>query len=1058
MPTRIEIALKKAVRDARGERIKREIEHFLHLPVDEVTTLDVYTVDAVLSPAELEQAAAGPFSDPVIQEWSIDRPAPLSISPPEGESTPCPLPLGEGLGEGKAAGFDFAVEVGFRPGVTDNVGRTAREAVEYLTGRPFADGEGVYYSVQYLIKGSALPLTPSHEGRGDTISPSPLVDPTNGPEGEGRGEGGLCLADVEKVATGLLCNTLIQRYSILPAAEFVAKRGFPAYVPKVTGQAKAEVREIDLEVTDDELMRISKEGVLALTLEEMRIIQAHYRDPKILAEREKIGLGAKPTDVELECLAQTWSEHCKHKIFAGTVQYEDEQGNRQEIKSLFKSFIQRTTKDVREKLGTKDFCLSVFKDNAGVIRFNDKHSLVFKVETHNSPSALDPYGGALTGIVGVNRDPFGTGQGARLIFNTDVFCFADPFYAKPLPSRLLHPRRIYEGVVEGVEHGGNKSGIPTVNGSLVFDERFAGKPLVFCGTAGMMPAEVNGQPGHEKSIKPGDLIVMTGGRIGKDGIHGATFSSEELNENSPVTAVQIGDPITQKRMFDFLIRARDKGLYRFITDNGAGGLSSSIGEMAGECGGCRMDLSRAPLKYPGLNPWEILISEAQERMSLAVPPEHIDAFLAMAKRFSCEATVLGEFTDSGVFHILHGDRTVAWLPMEFMHEGLPPMQLPAKWSPPRHDEPVVEIKGDYTADLEALLASLNICSKESVVRRYDHEVQGGSVVKPFTGVANDGPSDAAVVRPILDSFEGVVTAHGICPRYSDIDTYHMTANAIDEAMRNYVAVGGSLDLVAGLDNFCWCDPVYSDKTPDGPYKMAQLVRSNQALYDVCMEYNLPLISGKDSMKNDFYDGTTKISIPPTLLFSVIGKMEDARLAVTMDVKRPGDLVYLLGVTKDELGGSEYLAQKGFVGNSVPKVDAQTALAGYRGYHGALNKGLVASCHDLSDGGLAVAAAESAFAGGFGMQIDLAKVAFAGDAAGRTDAVLLFSESASRLLVTVRPEKAAAFEAAVAGTVCARIGEVKADASFGITGLNGTPVVKSEIAELKAAWQTPLKDL
>ncbi|MGE3260067.1 MAG: AIR synthase-related protein, partial [Geobacter sp.] len=716
--------------------------------------------------------------------------------------------------------------------------------------------------------------------------------------------------------TGLLCNTLIQRYSILSAADFVAKRGFPTTVPKVTGETKGQVREIDLEVSDEELVRISKEGVLALTLEEMKIIQAHYRDPQVLAERAQQGLSNKPTDVELECLAQTWSEHCKHKIFAATVQYEDEQGNRQEIKSLFKSFIQRTTKEVRERMGEQDFCLSVFKDNAGVITFDDNNSLVFKVETHNSPSALDPYGGALTGIVGVNRDPFGTGQGSKLIFNTDVFCFADPFYDKPLPSRLLHPRRIFEGVVEGVEHGGNKSGIPTVNGSIVFDERFAGKPLVFCGTAGLMPATVNGIPGHEKSIQPGDLIVMTGGRIGKDGIHGATFSSEELNENSPVTAVQIGDPITQKRMFDFLIRARDKGLYRFITDNGAGGLSSSIGEMSGECNGCRMDLAKAPLKYPGLDPWEILISEAQERMSLAVPPEKLDEFMAMATRFGCEATVLGEFTDSGIFHIQYGDKTVAWLPMAFMHEGLPPMQIPAKWQPPVNPEAPAQDKDNWTPDLLELMGRLNICSKESVVRRYDHEVQGGSVVKPFSGVTNDGPSDAAVVRPILDSFRGVVVSHGICPRYSDIDAYHMAANAIDEALRNYVAVGGNPEHWAGLDNFCWCDPVLSDKTPDGPYKMAQLVRANQALLDYCVPLNLPLISGKDSMKNDFYDGTTKISIPPTLLFSVIGTIPDARCAVTMDFKRPGDIICLLGDTKHELGGSEYLAMQGYTGSKV----------------------------------------------------------------------------------------------------------------------------------------------
>ncbi|GLI36568.1 phosphoribosylformylglycinamidine synthase subunit PurL [Geobacter hydrogenophilus] len=996
MARRIEIALREGVRDARGERIKREIEHFLHLPVDAVRTIDVYTVDAKLSEDELVKAASEPFCDPVIQVWSIDRPL--------------------------AAGFDFLVEVGYRPGVTDNVGRTGREAIEYITGRPLEAGEGVYTSVQYLLKG------------------------------------GLSRTDVERIARDLLGNALIQRFVVLDVTEFAAQGGVPAYIPKVQGETKAQVRDIDLEVSDQELMRISKEGVLALTLEEMKIIQAHYRDPKVQEGRRSQGLGAKPTDVELECLAQTWSEHCKHKIFAGTVHYEDEQGNRQEIKSLFKSFIQRTTKDVREKLGDNDFCLSVFKDNAGVIRFNDDWSLVFKVETHNSPSALDPYGGALTGIVGVNRDPFGTGKGSKLIFNTDVFCFADPFYDKPLPTRLLHPRRIFEGVVEGVEHGGNKSGIPTVNGSLVFDERFAGKPLVFCGTAGIMPATLNGEPAHEKSIKPGDLIVMTGGRIGKDGIHGATFSSEELNENSPVTAVQIGDPITQKRMFDFLIRARDKGLYRFITDNGAGGLSSSIGEMSGECGGCRMDLAKAPLKYPGLDPWEILISEAQERMSLAVPPEKIDEFLAMAKRFNVEATVLGEFTDSGYFHILYGDRTVAWLPMEFMHEGLPPMQLPAKWTPPSHEEPTVVAKGDYTADLKALLGSLNICSKESVVRRYDHEVQGGSVVKPFTGVANDGPSDAAVVRPILDSFEGVVVAHGICPRYSDIDTYHMTANAIDEALRNYVAVGGSLDLVAGLDNFCWCDPVTSEKTPDGEYKMAQLVRANQALYDVCLAYNIPLISGKDSMKNDFYDGATKISIPPTILFSVIGKIEDARRSVTMDVKRPGDIVYLLGRTGNELGGSEYLALQGAIGNSVPTVNPEKALKRYQALHQAITDGLVASCHDLSDGGLAVALAEKAFAGGYGISADLGQVLWKGDDAARTDTALLFSESASRHLVTVRPENRDDFESIMAGNCFACIGEVTGEGTVTVTGLSGATVVKAGIDELKEAWQSPLREL
>jgi phosphoribosylformylglycinamidine synthase len=996
MVRRIEIALREDARDARGERIKREILHFFKHPVENVRTIDVYTVDADLSDQELEKAATGPFCDQVIQTYSIERPA--------------------------AKNFDFLVEVGFRPGVTDNVGRTAREAIEYITGRPFQPEEGVYTSVQYLFTGP------------------------------------LSLADVQGIATGLLCNTLIQRFQILDFNAFAAQGGVDSQVPKVTGESRAMVREIDLEITDDDLMRISREGVLALTLEEMRIIQAHYRDPQVLSMRRPMGLGGKPTDVELEALAQTWSEHCKHKIFSGTVQYEDEHGNRSEISSLFKSFIQRTTKEVREKLADKDFCLSVFKDNAGVIRFDDNWSLVFKVETHNSPSALDPYGGALTGIVGVNRDPFGTGKGAKLIFNTDVFCFADPFYDKPLPPRLLHPRRIYEGVVEGVEHGGNKSGIPTVNGSIVFDPRFAGKPLVFCGTAGIMPALINGEPSHLKKINPGDLIVMAGGRIGKDGIHGATFSSEELSESSPVSAVQIGDPITQKRMFDFLIRARDLGLYNFITDNGAGGLSSSVGEMSSECGGCRMDLSRAPLKYPGLDPWEILISEAQERMSMAVPPEKIDKFTTMAESYGVEVTILGEFNDSGYFHILHGSRTVAYLQVAFMHGGLPPMQLQAKWEPPRHVEPTVEVKTDYTEDLLKLLSSLNVCSKESVVRRYDHEVQGGSIIKPFTGATNDGPSDGAVVRPILDSFAGVVTAHGICPRYSDIDTYHMTANSVDEGLRNYVAVGGSLDLVAGLDNFCWCDPVLSEKTPDGLYKMAQLVRANQALYDVCLDYSLPLISGKDSMKNDFHDGSTKISIPPTILFSVIGRIEDVRKAVSMDVKRAGDLVYLLGKTGSELGGSEYFAMKGFIGNGVPIVDTKKAYRRYRAFHEAVMAGVVASCHDLSDGGLAVAAAETAFAGGYGLTIDLAQILWKGDQEVKNDAALLFSESASRHLVTVHPDNRERFEEIMSGNCFASIGVVTEEPQLTIKGLGSGIVVKAGVEELKKAWQDTLRDL
>jgi phosphoribosylformylglycinamidine synthase len=703
-------------------------------------------------------------------------------------------------------------------------------------------------------------------------------------------------------------------------------------------------------------------------------------------------------------------------------------------------------------MGAEDWCLSVFSDNAGIIRFNDDWNLVFKVETHNSPSALDPYGGALTGIVGVNRDPFGCGRGAKLIFNTDVFCFAPPDYAKPLPKRILHPRRIYEGVREGVEHGGNKSGIPTVNGCLVFDERYLGKPLVYCGTGGIMPARINGEPTHTKEILPGDLIVMTGGRIGKDGIHGATFSSEELHEGSPVTAVQIGDPITQKKMTDFLLVARDLGLYRAITDNGAGGLSSSVGETATLSGGCELDLKAAPLKYPGLNPWEILISESQERMTLAVDPARIDAFLCLARKMGCEATVLGRYTDSGWFHIRYGEETVVYLEMKFLHDGLPQMNLRAAWAPPRHAEPDFPEPPDLGGALMEMLSRLNICSKESVVRQYDHEVQGGSVVKPLTGVVNDGPSDAAVIRPLLDSFEGIVVANGICPRYSDIDAYHMAAAAIDEAVRNAIAVGASLDRMAGLDNFCWCDPVRSEKTPDGEYKLAQLVRANEALYAITTAYGVPCISGKDSMKNDYQIGETRISIPPTLLFSTLAKMEDVRKAVTMDVKRPGDLVYVLGKTYRELGGSEWYALHGAIGNDVPQVRTETAKTLYEALSRAIRAGLVASCHDCSDGGLGMALAETAFAGGLGLEVDLKSVPAEG--IGRDDE-LLFSESQSRFVVTVHPDAREAFEAALAGSAFARIGQVIAEEDLRIEGLGGKRIIDQELAELKAAWQKTL---
>ena len=985
---RVEVAVKEGVRDPAGEAAKLEIRDSLSLSVDSVRVIDVYNIDAKLSPDELELVREELFTDPIIQESSSDKPL--------------------------ARDFTWLIEVGYQPGVTDNVGKTAAEGIADTIGRPLATGESVYTSRQYAIKG---------ELTGD---------------------------QVETICRKLLANALIQRWSILAGEDAARLEREPLLgLPLVRLGEVAPVREYDLNVDDATLMDISAKGVLALDLREMRAISSYYEQSSVRHEREKIELPPNPTDAELESLAQTWSEHCKHKIFNARIRYTVENGVTEVVDSLFNSYIRRSTEEIAERV---DWLLSVFHDNAGVIKLDEDWSLVMKVETHNTPSALDPYGGAITGIVGVNRDPLGTGIGSKLIFNTDVFCFARPDYSRPLPPRLLHPRRIMKGVHIGVRDGANQSGVPDVNGAIVFDERYAGKPLVFCGTGGLMPALVCGRPSHEKKADPGDLIVMVGGRIGKDGIHGATFSSEELHEESPAGAVQIGDPITQKKMVDFLLEARDAGLYQCITDNGAGGLSSSVGEMARFSGGCELHLDRAPLKYAGLAPWEILLSEAQERMTLAVLPEKIDRFLDLARRRSVEATVLGTFTDSGRFHVLYAGKTVAYLSMEFLHEGVPKMELEAEWTPPRHPEPDFPDPPDLTDDLKAVLGRLNVCSKESFVRQYDHEVQGGSVLKPFVGAENDGPGDASIVRPVLGSERGIVVACGICPRYSDIDTYHMMACAIDEAVRNAICVGAKIGRMAGLDNFCWPDPVQSEKTPDGKYKLAQLVRACRALYDYCTAYDVPCISGKDSMKNDYRVGDTKISVPATVLFTVVGIIEDVKKAVSMDAKRPRDIVYVVGETRDEIGASEYLAAKGCIGNNVPKVDAKVARATYEALSRAIEQGIVASCHDVSDGGLGVALAETAFAGGLGMKVDLSQVP---GAVGRNDTAL-FSETQSRFVVTVAPENRNRFESVMEGCTFAPVGTVTEDESFSVTGLNGRQVVRSNIHELKQAWQTPLK--
>jgi len=982
---RVEVSPLPKCDDPRGLSLINKAQSVLGYELKNVRTSDVYSIFSEIT-AEEAQNFASSVTNQVIQGFEI--------------------------GEKKDRTFDWVIVVGFLPGVTDNVGRSAKTALEDVIGRKLSHDDKVYSSIEYFIS-----------------QPS------------------LTKAEAETIASELLFNKLIQTAVVLSFSEWEAN-GTPVNEAKITAQVTPTTDLIDLNISDEELMEMSRSKMLALNLNEMKTIQAYYQRPETKAARLAAGLPEQATDVELEMLAQTWSEHCSHKIFAANVDYTDDKGNNSYYKSLYKTFIQKSTKEIGEEV---DWLVSVFKDNAGVIKFNDKVDVVFKVETHNSPSALDPFGGSMTGIVGVNRDPMGTGIGANLLFNVWGYCLGSPFTPKEeVPGTLLHPRRIRDGVHKGVICGGNESGIPYMNGWEYFDERYMGKPLVYCGTAGTLPVEINGQRGSEKQIVPGDRIVMVGGEIGKDGIHGATFSSEELHDDSPVQAVQIGDPITQKKVGDFIYEARDKGLYRFVTDNGAGGLSSSIGEMAEETNGATMDVGLAPLKYAGMHPWEILVSEAQERMSFAVQPENLDEFLALAKKREVLATDLGTFDDSGYINILYKGKQVGALEMDFLHDGCPKLEIPAVWSAPTFEEPTLEEK-DLGGEISNMAARLNICSNEYKARQYDHEVKGLSVIKPFGGVNMDVVNDASVsmIEPL--STEGVVITSGIAPRYSDIDTYHMTASVIDMSIRKTIAVGGKLGHMAGLDNYCWPDPVESEKTPDGKYKMAQLVRSNQALYDYCKLFQVPCISGKDSCKNDSTIGGKKISIPPTLLFSTIAKQDDVRKAVSLGAKRAGDLVYVIGETKKELGGSEYYASLGFTGNDVPKVDAKQAIKTYNAISAATEAELVHSLHTPVFGGLGIAFAKKAIAGCLGLEIDLDKIP---TSEKLTDLEVLFSESNSRFVATVSPANQAAFEKLMADVVCAQVGTVTTEQT--LTLKKGNQVVSSvTVDELTKSYKNTL---
>jgi len=775
---------------------------------------------------------------------------------------------------------------------------------------------------------------------------------------------------------------------------------------------------------DADLIGLSKAGQLHFSLAEFRAVEAHFA-----------GLGREPTDCELETLAQTWSEHCSHKTLRGRIEFEG---------GVIDNLLKRTIFGATQEMGC-DWLVSVFADNAGVVRFDDDHDVCFKVETHNHPSAIDPYGGANTGLGGVIRDPLGTGLGAKPICNTDVFCVAPPDTpADSLPAGVLHPRRILKGIVAGVRDYGNRMGIPTVNGALVGHPGYLANPLVFCGTVGVLPRGMS-----EKSVEPGDRIVAIGGRTGRDGIHGATFSSVELSgESESISggAVQIGNAIAQKMVLDVVLRARDRGLFRSITDCGAGGFSSAIGEMGAELG-AEVDLDRAPLKYEGLSYTEIWISEAQERMVLAVPPGSWGELQALCGAEGVEATDLGRFVDTGRLTLKYQGEVVGDLSMHFLHEGRPAVVRKATYTPIESRPIPLPEQADYTADLLAILGAWDVCSKEWIIRQYDHEVQARTVIKPLVGVEDEGPGDASVVLPVRGSNRGLAIACGINPRYGLLDPYAMAGCAIDEAMRNCVAVGADPARIAILDNFCWGNT-------ERPETLGSLVMAAKGCRDVAVAYGTPFISGKDSLYNEYTHEGKSLAIPPTLLISAMGQVPDVRKCVTMDLKEAGNLLFLVGTTRDELGGSHWAMARGLEGGTVPKVRPEGGPPIFRAVHAAISQGLVRACHDLSEGGLAVALAEMAIAGGLGAEVSLDEIPR--EAGAADPASLLFSESPTRFVLEVRPDSVAALISLFAGLPLGRLGVVAETPRLVIRRGEAPPLIDAPLPDLKFAWQAPLR--
>ncbi len=839
--------------------------------------------------------------------------------------------------------------------------------------------------------------------------------------------GDLSRRDLETLALKVFSNPVIQRYEIDAAIS-------APFVPYQPGDGFVET--IPLRDADEaRLKAISAERRLSLDLNEMRAVQTYF----CVEQRE-------PTDVELEMIAQTWSEHCVHKTFKALIDYTDAEGTTTQIDGLLKTYIRAATEKVN-----RDWVRSAFVDNAGIVKFDDRFDLAFKVETHNHPSALEPFGGSNTGVGGVVRDILGVS--ARPIANTDVLCFGLPDMPfDSVPEGVLHPRRIADGVIHGIEDYGNKMGIPTVNGAITYHPGYTANPLVFCGCLGLLPHGT-----HPTDPQPGDLIIVVGGRTGRDGLRGATFSSMEMDQSTSAIAgssVQIGHPIHEKQTLEVVLKARDEQLYHAITDCGAGGLSSAVGELGAKTG-IHVQLTDVPLKYPGLRPWEIWLSEAQERMVFAVPPDKWPRLKAIADEQDIEAVCIGTFAADGRLHLVYGEQVVASMSMDFLHDGIPRRHLQAVWQPtPAGEASLAPTAPDLADALLKLLAHPDIRSKEDVIRRYDHEVQGGTAIKPLGGIDEHGPNDASVIVPLgtvtgdANSVKGAALSAGVCTPYGDLDPYAMAWAAVDEAFRNAVAVGADPDQIALLDNFCWGNPLLPDR-------LGSLVRASQGCYDAAIAYNAPFVSGKDSLNNEYMgaDGQ-RHAIPGTLLISALGIVPDVKRAVTMDLKAAGNLLYVIGETRDELGGSHYHLINGLTGGVVPQ-PVPDALQTMRALHQAMQQGLVKACHDVSEGGIAVALAEMCIGGKFGAEIFLQNLDSFVDAEQYPERVL-FSQSSGRFIVEVALEDQAAFDVTLHDVPTAMIGRVTlenhVDVRYSVYEANAPLLLSVRLQELDNAWR------